>query len=450
MKHIFSLFVALVCAMAVFAQKEDSREEIDARWFKSHYTKTECMIPMRDGSKLYTAIFTPKNKKALHPILLNPTQNGCEPYGKKSATFWQEEVFAEYLRAEYIFVFQDVRSSGKSVDTKPGAGSANDVFDTVEWLLRKVRKHNGSVGVWGIAEDGAYALAASGCGHPAIKAVSVQAPVDCVVSQANAYVPTLFVGGGFDTKSNQCLWDCYGVIKEKSPNLDVRLVVGAWKHGAWRANNQPDELEYDSLTADNTANFYSCEVEFPFFDHYLRGAASSGASAAGALIYFTGENCWREMDCWRKGDKSYTLYLNEDGFLYNEQPRQSSSFVNNSEGVLTFVSPVLDSDVIVAGAVEALLHVMASHPTEEIAVKIIDVAEDGEKEILLRSATVAGQSVDANRVMPLAIKMTDLAHTFMAGHRVKIQIEIPAKDKTCDMKLFHDKSHLSQILFSIQ
>lgn len=450
MKHILSLFVALVCATVVLAQKEDSREGIDARWFKSHYTKTESMIPMRDGAKLYTAIFTPKNKKSLHPLLLNLTQNGCEPYGKKSATFWQEDVFAEYLHAEYIFVFQDVRGSGKSIDAKAGNGGSNDVFDTVEWLLRKVRKHNGSVGIWGIAEDGTYALAAAGCGHPAIKAVSVQAPVDCEVSQANISVPTLFVGGGFDTKSQQCLWDCYSVVKERSPKSDVRLVVGPWEHSAWRANIKSDEPDDSSFVTDDPANFYSCEVEYPFFDHYLRGATFSGASELGALIYFTGENCWREIDGWRCNDRSYFLYFNEDGFLYNEQPKHNSSFTANGERVLTYISPVLDSDVMAAGAVDVSLHIMASQPTVDLVVKIVDVADDGESEMLLRSVALVGQSVEMNRVVPLSIKMTDLAHTFMAGHRIKIKIECPATGESGEIKLYHDKQHLSQISFSIQ
>ena len=82
MKHIFTLVVALFSVVALYAQQQNSHEQIDAQWFKSHYKKTESLIPMRDGTKLYTAIYTPKNKKNTHPILLNRTQNGCEPYGK--------------------------------------------------------------------------------------------------------------------------------------------------------------------------------------------------------------------------------------------------------------------------------------------------------------------------------------------------------------------------------
>ncbi|MBQ2019001.1 MAG: CocE/NonD family hydrolase, partial [Alistipes sp.] len=199
--------------MALYAQQQNSHEQIDAQWFKSHYKKTESLIPMRDGTKLYTAIYTPKNKKSTHPILLNRTQNGCEPYGKKSATFWQEEIFEEYLRGEYIVVFQDVRGYGKSLGNKDATNGANDAFDTAEWLYRKARKNNGKIGVWGFGEDAKYALEAAECSHQAITAVSAQAPVDCEVRVVKLSTPMLFVGGMFDEQSDKDLWNSYRTAK---------------------------------------------------------------------------------------------------------------------------------------------------------------------------------------------------------------------------------------------
>ena len=63
MKHIFTLVVALFSVVALYAQQENRHEQVDAQWFRTHYKKTESLIPMRDGTKLYTAIYTPKNKQ---------------------------------------------------------------------------------------------------------------------------------------------------------------------------------------------------------------------------------------------------------------------------------------------------------------------------------------------------------------------------------------------------
>ena len=475
MKHIFTLVVALFSVVALYAQQGNSHEKIDAQWFKSHYKKVESLIPMRDGTKLYTAIYTPKNKKSTHPILLNRTQKGCEPYGKKSATFWQKEIFEEYLRGEYIIVFQDVRGYGKSLSNKDASNGANDAFDTAEWLYRKARKNNGKIGVWSFGEDAKYAFEAATCFHKAITAVSVQAPVDCDAKVAKHSIPTLFVGGMFDEQSDKSLWDSYRTAKASNPAADIRLVVGPWTYGAWRENDA------EIIADDADPDFYRTEIEFPFFDHYLRGGESSGASASGSLIYYGGENCWREGDAWQSEGEELTLYLNEEGALYEELPYQDisysdflsdpqnpvpatkegseevasvllsdQSFVDGRADVLTFVTPVLDSDITAAGAVTAKLYVKSSQPTIDLVVKLIDVADNSESEKLLRSSVVKEQNIEPNSIVPITISMTDLAHTFMAGHRLKLQIHStwsPILQSTTSnhITFYHDKQHPSQV-----
>lgn len=476
MKHIFTLVVALFSVVAIYAQQKNSHEQIDAQWFKSHYKKTESLIPMRDGTKLYTAIYTPKNKKSTHPILLNRTQNGCEPYGKKSATFWQEEIFEEYLRGEYIVAFQDVRGYGKSLGNKDATNGANDTFDTAEWLYRKARKNNGKIGVWGFGEDAKYALESAVCSHQAITAVSVQAPVKCEVAVAKLSTPMFFVGGMFDEQSDNNLWNSYRTAKASNPTADVRLVVGPWTYGAWR------ESDAEIIANDATPEFYRTEIEFPFFDHYMQGGESSGASASGSLIYYGGENCWREGDGWQSEGEELTLYFNEEGALYEELPYQDisysdflsdpqnpvpatkdgseevtsvllsdQSFADGRADVLTFVTPVLDSDITAAGAITAKLYVKSSQPTIDLVVKLIDVADNSESEILLRSGIIKGQNIEPNSIIPITISMTDLAHTFMAGHRLKLQIHStwsPILQSTMSnhITLYHDKQHPSQVV----
>lgn len=467
MKKIFIILTMLLCATALRAQ-ETEREEIDARWFKAHYQKSEQMIPMRDGTKLYTAIFTPKNKKSLHPILLNRTQNGCEPYGKKSATFWQEAIFAKYLYAEYIIVFQDVRGFGHSAGESSTEKGASDAYDTAECLLRKAKKNNGNIGVWGIAEDANWALLAAACGHRAIKAVSAQAPVGEGIGMAKISAPTLFVGGAFDDKSEAQLWNGYNSTLAANPSVDCRLVVGPWTHAAWRKNRQAEQ------ESDDDSAFYHAEVEFPFFDHYLRGAESNGASAAGALIYFTGENCWRELERWGGEQHEERLYFGENGALCElQQPSSSSSSytvnpenpvpsdvmqtTENRDDILMFTSPILERDMSVAGAIGVELNVKASQPVADFVVRIIDVADNAESEMQVRSVVATKCQITQEGVTKITLKTPDVAHTFMAGHRIKVLLHSTWDDKLqpsinskCDITLLHDKSHPSHVSFQLQ
>ena len=95
MKKIILLLGILLGGVFV-VMADDANEQlsvIDAQWFKANYAKAEYMIPMRDGVRLYTAVYTPKNKKTTHPILLNRTPYGCEPYGKKNSAFWQDSIY---------------------------------------------------------------------------------------------------------------------------------------------------------------------------------------------------------------------------------------------------------------------------------------------------------------------------------------------------------------------
>lgn len=466
MKKIFIILTALLCAAPLWAQK-DLHEEIDSRWFKSHYQKSEQMITMRDGTKLYTAIFTPKNKKSLHPILLNRTQNGCEPYGKKNSTFWQEAIFAEYLYAEYIIVFQDVRGYGHSTGECSDEKEYSDAYDTAEWLLRKAKKNNGNIGVWGIAEDANWALQSAACGHRAIKAVSAQAPVGESIVTTKISAPTLFVGGAFDDKSQSQLWDSYNYTLAANPSMDCRLVVGPWAHAAWRKSIEQEIEAEDS-------GFYRSEIEFPFFDHYLRGAESSGASASGALIYFTGENCWRELERW--GDKLHEekLYFGEEGVLQQSQQMSSSSSnytsdpenpvpygkmqdVENRDDILTFTSPILEQDMSVAGAIGVELNVKVSQPVADFVVRIIDVADNGESEMEVRSTIATKCHIASEDATKITLETADVAHTFMAGHRIKVVLHStwgdklkPSINSKCDITLLHDNSHPSHVSLQSQ
>lgn len=163
----------------------------DSVWFTAHYTKTEKQILMRDGVKLFTSIYIPNDKSVKHPILIMRTPYSCSPYGenKFADRFWTR-ADSVYLYRNYIVVIQDVRgrfmSEGKFEDirpfiknkkTKTDIDEASDTYDTIDWLIKNVEGNNGRVGVEGISYPGFYATMAALSNHPALKAVSPQAPV---------------------------------------------------------------------------------------------------------------------------------------------------------------------------------------------------------------------------------------------------------------------------------
>lgn len=159
---------------------------IDEKWLEDNYSKTEAMVAMRDGVKLYTSVYQPVDSDD-HPVLLVRTPYSCAPYGDG----WKgdlTEYMTEFLRNKYILVFQDVRgrymSEGEYENVRPynpdksgnEIDEASDTYDTIEWLLANT-DNNGSVGVTGMSYPGFYATMAALSGHPALKAVSPQAPI---------------------------------------------------------------------------------------------------------------------------------------------------------------------------------------------------------------------------------------------------------------------------------
>jgi putative CocE/NonD family hydrolase len=157
-------------------------------YFERHYEKTEHMVPMRDGVRLFTQIYSPLDRSEPHPILLMRTPYGVAPYGDTFRFATGPSLF--FAKENYILVFQDIRGRSMSEGTfqfmrpyVPKKGSSSDVdessdaFDTVEWLLKNLRDHNGKVGIWGISYPGFTAAMAAIAAHPAVKAVSPQAPM---------------------------------------------------------------------------------------------------------------------------------------------------------------------------------------------------------------------------------------------------------------------------------
>ena len=184
MKKYFFLSAFCLVIAAAFSQNTDSL------WVRENYYKKEVMIPMRDGAKLFTALYIPKDTATRHPILFNRTPYSCAPYGENEfsgrlyGTYW-----INYLKEGYIIAIQDVRgrwmSEGDFVDVRPfnpgkknkEIDEASDTYDAVDWMINNLPANNKRVGVFGISYPGFYSTMAALSNHPAVKAVSPQAPV---------------------------------------------------------------------------------------------------------------------------------------------------------------------------------------------------------------------------------------------------------------------------------
>ena len=166
-------------------------------FIRANYTKFEYRIPMRDGVKLFTSVYIPKDvftDSRKYPILMERTPYNVAPYGIEEyrANLGPSELFA---REKFIFVYQDVRgrfmSEGKYVLIRPRNPAAKtlsawgsketdestDTWDTIDWLVKNLPGNTGKVGMWGISQPGFYATAGMIDAHPALVAVSPQAPV---------------------------------------------------------------------------------------------------------------------------------------------------------------------------------------------------------------------------------------------------------------------------------
>jgi len=155
----------------------------------SSYDKHEHRIPMRDGKKLFTTVYTPKDTSIAYPIMLNRTPYGVAPYGadRYPATLGPSE---ELAVDGYIFAYQDVRgrmmSEGEFINMTPHKLSKNgphdvdestDAYDTIDWLIHNIPNNNGKVGMWGISYPGFYSASGLIDAHPALMAVSPQGPI---------------------------------------------------------------------------------------------------------------------------------------------------------------------------------------------------------------------------------------------------------------------------------
>lgn len=281
MRKVLLLLVVVLANMAgVKAANPDSL------WMRENYIKKEVYIPMRDGVKLFTSVYMPRDKSEKHPILMTRTPYSCAPYGESNYKPYYMSYVMAYLRKGYIIVTQDVRgrwmSEGSFEDVRPfnpnkktnqDIDEASDTYDTIDWMVKNLENNNGRVGVFGISYPGFYSTMASLSGHPALKAVSPQAPVT-----------DWFMGDDFHHNGAFFITDAFSFYSSFGKPRPHPTTVG------------PTDFEFHSQ--DN-------------YDFYLKtGAVKNFTRLLGDTVAFWKEVCAHpNLDAWWKA-RNVRQYLN--------------------------------------------------------------------------------------------------------------------------------------------
>lgn len=527
------------------------------------YKKLEFNIPMRDGVKLYTSVLVPVNRPGNHPVLVQRTPYSAGPYGPEARVRRGRGKFAE---AGYILVTQDVRgrfmSEGRFEEIRPlysvqgskQVDESTDMWDTAEFLLKNVPNNNGRIGVSGVSYPGFYAACAGVNNHPAIKAISPQAPVaewffgDDVHHNGAFYLQDNFdfyfgfgidkdgpapnhpqiegfgprpdsykwfleqgspdmlekkyfrgripfwrdiiehpnydafwkarstprhlknvrcavltVGGLYDAEDLYGPWDVYAHVEKLNPKIWNCLIVGPWSHGGWGGSGA--RLGGVSFGSE-TGKYFREEVEFPFFESFLRGDGS--IKMPDARVFNTGANVWREFNEWPpKGTQPGRMRFDAGKTLTSARPREGAdeylsdpkapvpymsgtlrgrnsnymiadqTFASERPDVLSYVSAPLEQDLTIAGPIFASVYVESTTTDLDLVAKVIDVypadhPELANQQILVRADPMPARFRDSfERPAPLTPgkvehvrwRLPDVLHTFKKGHRIMVHVQ---------------------------
>ena len=261
------------------AQETDEDAKLTAE-IRARYTKYEFRIAMRDGAKLFTAVYVPKDASTTktYPFLMERTPYSVTPYGTDNYPKHLGPA-PSFVADGFIFVYQDVRGRFQSdgtwqemtpaKDVKKGpkdVDESTDTYDTVDWLLKNVPNNNGKAGIYGISYPGFYAAAGMVDSHPALKACSPQAPVTDLYMGDDAYH-----NGAFMLEAN------FGFYVLFKPRAGLEYPPKDWNNFNYGTNDGFDfylamgPLSNAKKRYLKDSNFYwDDQVQHPNYDEYWK------------------------------------------------------------------------------------------------------------------------------------------------------------------------------------
>ncbi|HWD20580.1 MAG TPA: CocE/NonD family hydrolase [Verrucomicrobiae bacterium] len=238
-----NILVGLAMTLTLAAARaEDHAGPSDLDLFRARYTKYEYRIAMRDGVKLFTSVYAPKDRSEKHPLLIQRTPYSVSPYGADNYRV-PPSPWESLVKENFILVFQDVRgryeSEGEFVDVPilketlhgpKDTDESTDTYDTIDWLVKNVPNNNGRAGLWGISYPGFFAACSLVRAHPALRAVSPQAPIGDIANGDDAYH-----NGAFYLAAN---FGFYTGFKPRGPEPERPKNHEAFDYGT------PDQYEF--------------------------------------------------------------------------------------------------------------------------------------------------------------------------------------------------------------
>ena len=310
----------LLACLLILASFTSEAQRADTSWITTNYIKKEIYIPMRDGVRLFTSVYIPKSTTEDHPILMTRTPYSCRPYGEDNFRNFRRSYMMAYLKEGYIIVVQDVRgrwmSEGKFEDVRPfndakrgkQTDEASDTWDTIDWLIKNIPHNNGKVGVFGISYPGFYSTMAAASNHPALKAVSPQAPVtNWFLGDDFHHNGAFFQMDAFDFYS--ALGFAFGVPHPKPVSVPARS-VGYPVHDNYKYYLNEGDIENLTKLMGDTIAFWKDLMSHPDYDSWwkARDARNATRNLHPAMLWvgglFDAEDCWGAWNSYKAAEQN--------------------------------------------------------------------------------------------------------------------------------------------------
>lgn len=311
-----SVMKRLLCLLMVLFYVAAYAQDADSTWIVNNYTKKETYIPMRDGIKLFTTLYIPKDNTEKHPMLMTRTPYSCAPYGEdKWRPFWKSYT-RNYFKENYIIVLQDVRgrwmSEGEFVNIRPfnpdkkgtETDEASDTYDAIDWLVKNIDYNNGNVGVFGISYPGFYSTMAAASNHPALKAVSPQAPV------TNWFIGDDFHhNGAFFQMDGFAFYSSFGKPRPK-PTTEGPKEFDYYTHDNYKFYLEAGSLKKLADYMGDSILFWKDLYAHPDYDDWwkARDARNATKKLQPAMLWvgglFDAEDCWGAWNAYKAAEKN--------------------------------------------------------------------------------------------------------------------------------------------------